>query len=389
MSSGSGLLDDFAKAIEEGDSTQVETLISSGSIDLNARLPRHRNPPPLLCAVRCNARRIDIIEKLLNAGADIDGADDGGWTACHSAVRDVDLMALLLSHRPNLEMKENRRKHTPLELSISSPDNRVSLMLINAGASLDGGVWGSLGAWASKSTAAIQALLNRGVAVGQYRSKTNVTPLHSNAMQHPWCAERQAAANMLINVCGIDVNTRTVDGKTCLHIAAGHDAIRFFLDAGADVNVVDRKGQTPLHRVYRYECAVLLMAAGANVNARDLNGRIAPMARYMGVDCLDLLLPAFVAAGADLSDVPEERIDAVSIHDIESARRDLAKTTLGFVRGRAVEVCIALQSLSLDALQMCEILQHACGPAARFIMFHHWWQIATTVKHFHQHATVD
>jgi hypothetical protein len=35
-----------------------------------------------------------------------------------------------------------------------------------------------------------------------------------------------------------------------------------------------------------------------------------------------------------------------------------------------------LQSLKLDALQMCEILQRA-----RLIPFHIWWATATTVKH--------
>jgi hypothetical protein len=213
------LLEDLAKAIEGGDATQVESLLAIDSIDVNERLPRSFKPPPTrarCAAVRCV--RTGPISKSKTMG---------------SAKRRFNL-------RSSMEV-------IFLQSCSSTP---VLHSILRATETCAGS--------ASKSTAAIQALLNRGVAVGQYRSKTNVTPLHSNAMQHPWCAERQAAANMLINVCGIDVNTRTVDGKTCLHIAAGHDAIRFFLDAGADVNVVDRKGQTPLHRVYRYECAVLL-----------------------------------------------------------------------------------------------------------------------------------
>jgi hypothetical protein len=38
-------LENFAKAIEDGDSTLVESLLASGSIDVNARLPRLFNPP--------------------------------------------------------------------------------------------------------------------------------------------------------------------------------------------------------------------------------------------------------------------------------------------------------------------------------------------------------
>ncbi|MCA0328160.1 MAG: hypothetical protein LCH89_21565, partial [Proteobacteria bacterium] len=55
---------------------------------------------------------------------------------------------------------------------------------------------------------------------------------------------------------------------------------------------------------------------------------------------------------------------------------------LRVVRRRAFDVCVGLQSLRINALQMCEILVHACGPVAPLVAFHHWWKIATTVKHF-------
>jgi hypothetical protein len=72
----------------------------------------------------------------------------------------------------------------------------------------------------------------------------------------------------------------------------------------------------------------------------------------------------------------------IDAEQVETARREIAKVRLDFVRNRAMEVCIGLQSLRLDALQVCEILQLACGPLARLIAFHQWWKIATTVKHF-------
>lgn len=68
---------------------------------------------------------------------------------------------------------------------------------------------------------------------------------------------------------------------------------------------------------------------------------------------------------------------------IEIARRDISKTRLDFVRQRALQVCVGLQSLNLPALLTCEILLFACGPVAPVVAFHHWWQIATIVKHFH------
>jgi hypothetical protein len=46
------VLEDFAKAVENGDLSQVESLLTSGSIDINASLPRWLNPPPPCSAMR-------------------------------------------------------------------------------------------------------------------------------------------------------------------------------------------------------------------------------------------------------------------------------------------------------------------------------------------------
>jgi hypothetical protein len=98
-----------------------------------------------------------------------------------------------------------------------------------------------------------------------------------------------------------------------------------------------------------------------------------------------------LAAGADLDaaddgetarQVLARRGWTIDPDEVEAARRDIAKARIDFVRDRALQVCIGLQSLRIDALQMCEILQFACGRVAPLIPFHIWWKIATTVKHF-------
>jgi hypothetical protein len=77
-------------------------------------------------------------------------------------------------------------------------------------------------------------------------------------------------------------------------------------------------------------------------------------------------------------------VTAENAAEIEAVRRRIAKMRLELIRDRALQVCIGLQSLRIDALQMCEILQQACfgGRLAQLIPFHIWWKIATTVKHF-------
>jgi len=87
-------------------------------------------------------------------------------------------------------------------------------------------------------------------------------------------------------------------------------------------------------------------------------------------------------AGATARQVLARRGRTIDPDQVEAARRDIAKTRVDVVRCRAVQVCIGLQSLRIDALQMCEMLPLACGPVAPLIPFHIWWKIATTVKHF-------
>jgi hypothetical protein len=276
--------------------------VVQSTIDVNARLPREFNPPPLVLAT-CETRRVDIVEMLLRAGANVDGVDDNDRIASFAAVEalSADVLAALLAHRPNLELRDTRVRITPLELSFNIGNGNakgdcISLMLINAGASIAGE---RLCRLALQGTAAIQALLNRGVVVNQLRD------------------------------------------------------------------------------------AILLLAAGANVNARDRKGRTT---FQLAVRCQSTaLLSALIAAGADPSDV--QSVGDISIEQVESARRDIAKSRLDFVRHRAWQVCIGLQWRQLDALQMCIILRHACGPVAQLIAFHQWWKIATTVKHFKSKST--
>jgi hypothetical protein len=340
------LLEDLAKAIEGGDATQVESLLAIDSIDVNERLPRSFKPPPLVLAVlRCAACCVEIVGMLLSAGAHIDGVDNDGQTACFA--------------------------------------DFLAVMLINAGAALDFEGDRDLCWLASRSTAAIQALLNRGVDVKQLRQfGTYCSPLHLIPSRRISSAELKAAVKMLIGACGVDLEALALNQQTCTYMAAGHGndiALRCFIAAGADVNRPDSFGLNPLHVTSDYKCAVLLLAAGANVNARDERGRTA-LRRAMWSVKHAAILPAFVAAGADESGLSVRDIAAVSDHQVDSARRDISRTRLDLVRKRAMQVCIGLQSLSLDALQMCEILQHAFGPVAHLIAFHQWWKIATTVK---------
>jgi hypothetical protein len=128
----------FAQAIDRDDSSTVETLISRGLVDVNARLPREFEPPALVRAAELGRKA--IVDILLRANARVDDTDKKGRTACHVAVdgAHADTLASLLAHRPNLAVVD-RIGRTSLYLAMERcrDDNwRSSSMLLLAGAPL-------------------------------------------------------------------------------------------------------------------------------------------------------------------------------------------------------------------------------------------------------------
>jgi ankyrin repeat protein len=394
-------VDDFASAIQRGETSRVKSILDSGSIDVNVRLPRglgHHDSSvstPLMFAA--SLRHDKIVDLLLKAGAHVDIVDDAGRTACHAAVADGrrrdNSLALLLAHKPNLALKDHVGR-TALDFSFQFGDNElVSQLLVEAGSPLEVVNRDQLFEFAITNTSTIQALLNRGLVLNDLRTNDGRTLLHFAAVERK-CDT--AVLDMLINVCGVDLEARDMRGATCTHYAAvfrGVDVLRRFIDAGAVVDGVDEQDRTPLHVVDEYVCTIALLAAGADVGARDSFGRTP--AHHIGAGAT-WTVNALVAGGADLDATDRDGATAhhvlaarrltVDPNGVEVARRDIALTRLDFVRHRALQVCVGLQSRGLDALQTCEILRHACGPVGRVVPFHQWWAIATIVKHFKSHA---
>jgi len=327
----------------------------------------------------------------LRANARIDVTNEKGLTACHVAAeldRD-EVLALLLARQPNLAIVDVHDRLSALGWALRWHSERCALMLLEAGASLDRVEPSRLCQLAATSTAAIQALLDRGVVVSDLSCANGGTPLHVAA-----CHFRVDVLDMLVNVCGVDLEARNDDNQTCVDIAVevgNVAALRWLIEAGAEVNSAWDWPPLLMASDYRdYQCLLSLIAAGADVCVSDDECRT-PLHKAASTQNA-LAVHALLAAGADLDVVdensvtPRQELAAVdlSVHAaaLEVARRDIAKVRLDFVRYRALQVCIVLQSLRLDALQMCEILQFACGPVAPLIPFHIWWKIATTVKHF-------
>jgi ankyrin repeat protein len=205
----------------------------------------------------------------------------------------------------------------------------------------------------------------------------------------------------------IDLDGLNEKGRSCAHVCAKYgrlNSLRWLVEAGADLEIVDNRRRTPLQIAgfrLQVDCVLLLLAAGADVHASlDGGPTVLHVAAYLlrrqdeedPSDAGDVIC-ACIAAGADidavddLGNTPRHLMSkygfALPTHDeLVSMRRAIDALQFDLVRRRALQVCLGLQPLGLDALQMCEVLRHACGRVAPLIPFHRWWQLATTVKHF-------
>lgn len=351
-------------------------------------------PPQLIvAAARGN---VELMRELLDAGADIDATKHSSQqTACHAAIvgQHEAALALLIERGANLSLCDNSNK-SPFACAVALRSDRLAIMLLDAGAPLDDLSRDTLVLAASKSVALLTCLLARNVNVSTLYDTYGRNPCHAAVVDES--AETLPLLRMLVDA-GADVNAINAAGYMPLHVAAMYartKILRLLIELGADLNGRTRNGWTALHFLCRNALTsniTLLIAAGANFRLVNKKGQLAchRAAIFSSVGALCVLM----AAGADFDQRDSEgrttRMIATEIScplpsasDVESARRGIAGARLDFVRHRALEVCIGLQPLNLDALQLCEVLIHSCGPLAHCVAFHQWWRIATCVKHF-------
>lgn len=400
---------DFVDAIERNDSSRVEYFISSNAVDINELLQHQRwveaarqvYAPALVLATELG--HVAIVDLLLQAGALIDKCDSIGMTACHTAAMKghCDVLAQLLVRRANLDCRDSRNR-LPIDVACHHLKFDAAACLIDAGASLENVDRSLLCDAAGRSISVINALLRRGVVVGELRFDDGGTALHSAALSD---AFDSALLSALVNVCGIDIDVRDSDGATSSIGASsfGRDKqLAWFIDAGADTDCVDNGGRNALYHACRdaaAECVLLLIAAGTDVHRISADGDTAlhAIARFSfsrSVEDARTCVHALLSAGTNIEAIDRRGVSArqaladrgvvvaVDPAQVDAARRRIAKIRIDFVRRRALQICVGLHCLDLDALQTCEILLHACGPVAPLIPFHRWWAIATTVKQF-------
>jgi hypothetical protein len=197
---------------------------------------------------------------------------------------------------------------------------------------------------------------------------------------------------------GADIGARNCLGETALITAArcgasSHVILRL-LAAGADPQDVDGEGNAAINYAIidgHEHILQLLLAANAVCSSEQIGHDFLLAARDQHVECAHLL----IAAGYELSEYERSFVaclpgrhwdDIDEVTRIARFRSAINHTRVSFIRWRACDICAALQSMRINALQLTLIVEASC-PLARFVPFHSLWQLVTTVKHFHdRHA---
>jgi len=269
-------------AILDGDARETECLLAAGA-DVSERSLGCQWDTPLLLALRSTLntqRGPEVVRILLTHGADPDDRDVEGTSCLELAAQmdRADLLQMLIEAGADVDA-QNRSGETALFSCSRSP--RCAEALARAGADLDlqsrGGATALLRAVEAGSVDTVRVLLSHGAALDIGYGKTTI--LHvALGWPLPYSDEQMLSVAEALLRAGADINAVDAQGRSPLHLAAenGKAAFcRWLVDNGARLDLADDLLQTPLHLAAasgRVEATEVLLNAGADSDARDGSG---------------------------------------------------------------------------------------------------------------------
>ena len=263
---------------EAAAATDVARCVEDGA-SVNAKVGWGRKTPLLQAADYSKSPA--VVKVLLDAGADIEARDKGGYTPLHVAVgnavgkRDsVAVVKALLDARANIEARDEDG-YTPLHKAARGDSLALVKTLLDAGANV-----------------------NAQDRIGQ-------TSLHAAVGKR----DSVAVVKALLDARA-DIEARDKGGYTPLHVAAENAmgkrdsvvVVKALLDAGARHEARDGDDYTPLYKAVRGESIALVKAlldAGADIEARDEYGQKTPLLWAAELSKSPAVVKALLDAGAN------------------------------------------------------------------------------------------
>ncbi|XP_006006371.1 poly [ADP-ribose] polymerase tankyrase-2 isoform X1 [Latimeria chalumnae] len=246
------------EACRNGDLERVKKQVNTENV--NSRDTAGRKSTPLHFAAGFG--RKDVVEYLLQSGANVHARDDGGLIPLHNACSfgHAEVVNLLLRHGADPNARDNWN-YTPLHEAAIKGKIDVCIVLLQHGAdpiirNTDGRTALDLAEPSAKA-----------VLTGEYKKDELLESSRSGNEE-----------KMMALLTPLNVNCHASDGRksTPLHLAAGYNRVKIvqlLLQHGADVHAKDKGDLVPLHNACsygHYEVTELLVKHGACVNAMDL-----------------------------------------------------------------------------------------------------------------------
>ncbi|XP_014663274.1 PREDICTED: tankyrase-1-like [Priapulus caudatus] len=246
------------EACRNGDLSRVKKLVGPGNV--NAKDTAGRRSTPLHFAAGFGRR--DVVEHLLERGADVHSRDDGGLIPLHNACSfgHAEVVSLLLTHGADANARDNWN-YTPLHEAAIKGKIDVCIVLLQHRA--DPGIRNTDG----KTALDLAEASAKVVLTGEYKKDELLEAARSGDDE-----------KMTALLTPLNVNCHASDGRksTPLHLASGYNRtkiVQLLLDRGSDVHAKDKGGLVPLHNACSYghfEVTELLVKHGASVNEMDL-----------------------------------------------------------------------------------------------------------------------
>ncbi|XP_076257576.1 tankyrase isoform X2 [Rhynchophorus ferrugineus] len=247
------------EAAKAGDLDQVQRYLGSYPHIVNCRDLDGRHSTPLHFASGYN--RVQVVEFLLQQGADVHAKDKGGLVPLHNACSygHYEVTELLVKHGASVNVAD-LWKFTPLHEAAAKGKYEIVKLLLKHGAdpskkNRDGATPLDL---VREGDQDVADLLRGNAALLDAAKKGNL-------------------ARVQRLVTPENINCRDAQGRnsTPLHLAAGYNNVEvaeYLLENGADVNAQDKGGLIPLHNASSYghlDIAALLIKYSTVVNATD------------------------------------------------------------------------------------------------------------------------